>query len=205
MTIVLVQICTVLKKEQCDLTWPVCGPCKRGKRLCPPRPSLKIIDEGQQVKQLATSLPSRAIKVQYRDQNAHADVALSARTSSSRELVLNQNMPLSPSERLSYTLISSLSMESPSCSLKTLGAFMWRIPQRLSSSAALDGVTSCLLASHDAVVRGANYCSRISPYLYARALCHLQRAIEDPNERLSSNTLCAVLLFQRIEVCFPIL
>ncbi|KAJ5620266.1 hypothetical protein N7510_004250 [Penicillium lagena] len=92
-------------------------------------------------------------------------------------------------------------MENQSCSLKTLGTFMWRIPQRLSSSAALAGVTSCLLASHDAVVRG-NRRSRINAHLYARALRRLQRAIEDPEERLSSNTLCTVLLFQRIEAVF---
>jgi hypothetical protein len=164
--------------------------------MCPPRPSLKIIDEGQQVKQVAKSLPSKAVKFQRQDQNMHGCVAR-------HKTLLNKHMTLSPSERLSYTLISSLSMESLSCSLKTLGAFMWRIPQRIGSSVALDAVTSCLLASHDAVLRGGNRPSRINPHLYAQALCHIQRAIQDPKERLSYNTLCAVLLFQRIEVCFP--
>lgn len=148
------------------------------------------------MKQVAKSLPSKAVKFQRQDQNMHGCVAR-------HKTLLNKHMTLSPSERLSYTLISSLSMESLSCSLKTLGAFMWRIPQRIGSSVALDAVTSCLLASHDAVLRGGNRPSRINPHLYAQALCHIQRAIQDPKERLSYNTLCAVLLFQRIEVCFP--
>lgn len=148
------------------------------------------------LQRLRKARPPNAITVLYENKNAHTDVDLSANSSS-----LNQQMPLSVSERLSYTLISSLSMENASCSLKTLGTFLWRIPQRLSSSDALAGVTSCLLASHDTVVRG-HRCSQINARLYARALCSLRSAIEDPEERLSSNTLCAVLLFQRIEVCY---
>ena len=116
------------------------------------------------------------------------------------DLNLLTPMTLTPSEQLAYEFINSLHIQCPSYSLKIIGAFVWQIPERFGSSAALDDVAACMLASHAAIVRGSGPSSRINSMLYARALRSVHQAINDQKEWKSSNTLCAVLLLHRIEV-----
>ena len=116
------------------------------------------------------------------------------------DLRLLAPMTLTPSEQLSYEFINCLHIQYPSYSLEIIGAFAWKIPERFGSSAALDDVAACMLASHAAIVRGSSPSLRINPILYARALRSVRRAIDDQSEWKSSNTLCAVLLLHRIEV-----
>jgi hypothetical protein len=116
------------------------------------------------------------------------------------DLRLLAPMTLTPSEQLSYEFINCLHIQDPSYSLKIIGAFVWQIPERSGSSAALDDVTACMLASHAAIVRGSSPSLRINPILYTRALWSVRQALDDQSEWKSSNTLCAVLLLHRIEV-----
>src|SRR5947208_3534276 len=44
---------------QCDEAWPICGPCKQSNRHCPPRPSLKVIDDGLHVRRKLAKLSDR--------------------------------------------------------------------------------------------------------------------------------------------------
>lgn len=117
-----------------------------------------------------------------------------------RAFPLQAILNLTPSERLSHAFFSCLYDQIPRYNLSIIGPFASQIPMRLGSSAALDAAAACMLASHSAIVRGAAPLSRINPKLYTNALRCVQCALDDPKEWKSSNTLCAILLLQRIEV-----
>ena len=198
--------------DQCDEAWPVCGPCKRGNRNCPARPSLKVIDSGRQLRQQYAKKPpgknddsscksstapeSKLIEcTSHKSSALHRDVGQGA-----FDLLLQATMNLAPSDQLCRAFLDSLQMHPQAYNLQVIGAFAWEMPRRFGSSDALDNVAACMLASHRAIVRGASSSSRIDPKMYSRALSSVYAAISDPNQWSSSNTLCAILLLQRIEV-----
>jgi hypothetical protein len=202
----------MINLDQCDEAWPVCGPCKRGNRNCPPRPSLKVIDSGRQLRQQYAKKPpgkngntsckgNTALESKLIERTSHKSSALHREVGQGAfGLLLQATMNLAPSDQLCRAFLDSLQMHPPAHNLQVIGVFAWEMPRRFGWSDALDNVAACMLASHAAIVRGASSSSRINPKLYSRALSSVYAAIADPNEWSSSNTLCAILLLQRIEV-----
>ncbi|KAH8694028.1 hypothetical protein BGW36DRAFT_384198 [Talaromyces proteolyticus] len=175
-----------LRKIKCDQAWPLCGPCRRSNRHCPPRSSLKVIDDGATVRRKHTaSLRGKA--------NVGNDIS---------GLFIEETIPLSPSERLVCAFTSCLHTETPSRSLNHLGASLSQMPRHFGSSSALDSVAACMVDSHSTITRDTKTPCSIKPQLHARALRSVQEAINDPKEWNSTNTLCAVLLLHRIESVF---
>ncbi|KAH8812699.1 hypothetical protein F5884DRAFT_315355 [Xylogone sp. PMI_703] len=193
------------RKVKCDQAWPICGPCMRSGRLCPPRPSLQVIDETELLRERLTKARSR--KKLIRSQNQHRfqgedEKRCISRTSSPDAMSTRATLSLTPSERLSYSLIDSIHTEDPSSCLGILGIFISQIPRRLGTNVALDHVTECLLRAHTSLLRGDGPSKWINRRLYVRALRSVQHAIKDPAEEQWSNTLCATLVLQRIEAAF---
>ncbi|KIM93552.1 hypothetical protein OIDMADRAFT_184715 [Oidiodendron maius Zn] len=201
------------RKIKCDEVWPVCTPCKRGNRDCPPRPSLKVIDSSAQLrqqlgKQVRRKKPRRSCKDEDVKKSEEAPSRNKFAISHCKvgrgafDLLLQATMNLTPSNQLCCAFLDCLHTQPPAYNLEIIGSFAWQIPQRFGLSDALDDVAACMMASHMAIVRGASQFSRINPKLYTRALRSVYSALEDPNECRSSNTLCAILLLQRIEALF---
>jgi hypothetical protein len=183
----------------------------RGNRECPPRPSLKIIESSLQVDRRAAKSHKRKKESIKREpcvfpletEHFPALQGFAAGEIGGEfplQLLTQTSVTPTPSEELARAFYNCLEHKTTAYSLKVIGAFAWQLPQRFGSSTALDDVAMCMLASHNAIVRGACPSSRIDPKLYNRALRSVQDAINSPDEWGSSNTLCAILLLQRIEV-----
>ena len=106
----------------------------------------------------------------------------------------------SPSDRLSQSLVACFGVRRTGYELKLLGAYMEHIPSRVGRSHVLDDAITCFLDAYSAALRGTppHMCSNY--LLYGNALRSLQNVIEDPVEAYTTETLCAVILIQRIEV-----
>lgn len=112
-------------------------------------------------------------------------------------------VPLTRPERLRLAFINVLKIENPAYSLLTLGEFTRDIPRLVGHGNAVDSVVTSLLKSHECLMRRSDPSNRIDPGLYARALCNMQRDLNDPEEWRSSSTLCSALLLHRVEVSLP--
>jgi hypothetical protein len=113
---------------------------------------------------------------------------------------VDKTIPLSASERLSFDVINTVRIETPSFSLRIIGEFIWQIPQLLGRSHALDSVVACMLASHKHLLHGGDPAGRINRQLYSRACHRLQLALNDSNQWCSLSTVYATVFMHRIEV-----
>jgi hypothetical protein len=114
------------------------------------------------------------------------------------------SLALSPSERLCSAFVNVLKIENPPYSLLTLGEFTRYVPLLVGHGKAVDSVVASLLSSHERLLRSGDPSSRIDPGLYTRALCNMQRELNDPERWRSSSTLCAAVLLHRMEVNMPL-
>lgn len=143
---------------------PSVDKCEHGNRPCPPRPSLKIVDEGPR----------------FEPRN--------------RRRSDTKYITLSPSERLCSAFVNVLKIENPAYSLLTLGEFTRYVPLFVGHGKAVDSVVASLLSSHDRLLRGGDPSSRIDPGLYTRALCNMQRELNDPDRwRSTRYSMCCSL------------
>jgi hypothetical protein len=113
--------------------------------------------------------------------------------------------PIPPSriDELIHAFVTQLSITDIRYRLLPYGSFLAYLPQRCGYSAALDDSAICYLTAHASLLRGDPPKKWIVPKLYGRALCSLQHALNDPNERFSTNTLAATALMNRLEVIDP--
>jgi hypothetical protein len=82
----------------------------------------------------------------------------------------------------------------------TIARLFFFIPARLGTSNALDMAVRCLTVHHLGIMQGNKEIVRHGRYAYGKALCNLQKAINDPGEALSSETLCATMILSIYEV-----
>jgi len=82
----------------------------------------------------------------------------------------------------------------------TIAQMFFFIPARLGTSNALDMAVRCLTVHHLGITQGNEEIVRHGRYAYGKALCNLQKAINDPGEALSSETLCATMILSIYEV-----
>lgn len=108
----------------------------------------------------------------------------------------------SPSQHqeLSRALVEALSTGGVGHRMSAFGPFIREVPGRIGHNAALDAAVACLVGAHSSLVHKKNATEIASPELYLRAIQTLQGCLEDPQQGMSSNTLCASVLLGLVEV-----
>lgn len=172
----------------------MCGPCQRGSRVCPPRPSLKIIDDGAKYRKALSRSKSEVTKIH------EGEIISSNNDSLQTSNNVQAHVSMSASEKLSCRVIAMLQIEDPSFSLRVVGDFICQIPRLLGHCQAIDATALCAITSYEHFLRGSDPSRRINPDLYGRALQSLQRSLNNPKEWNSLGTLCSVILLHRLEV-----
>ncbi|KAF2205070.1 hypothetical protein GQ43DRAFT_428457 [Delitschia confertaspora ATCC 74209] len=102
---------------------------------------------------------------------------------------------------LSQALFDALTASGlqPGHHMSAFGPFMFKIPERVGHNAALDAAVACLVHAHSSLVHRKGATEIANPRLYLSAVQALQTCLEDPQEGMSSNTLCASVLLGLVE------
>ncbi|RYP19934.1 hypothetical protein DL765_003082 [Monosporascus sp. GIB2] len=100
---------------------------------------------------------------------------------------------------LSAFVSAMFPLGSSSVQTSFLGSWLWHVPSRLGSDAALDPAALSLALAYFARLSGDQQVLRNAELSYTIALRSLLTAIADPSRRLGSEVLCAVLLLGHYE------
>jgi hypothetical protein len=85
--------------------------------------------------------------------------------------------------------------------MSVFGPFIQEVPARIGHNAALDAAVAVLVNVHASLIYRKTAGEIVSPELYLRAVKTLQTCLEDPEQGMSANTLCASVLLGLVEVC----
>ncbi|KAF2876582.1 hypothetical protein BDV95DRAFT_230550 [Massariosphaeria phaeospora] len=107
----------------------------------------------------------------------------------------------SPSQHqeLACALIDALGTGNVGHRLSAFGSFIREVPSRIGHNTALDAAAACIVYAHSSMVHKKNANEIANPQLYLRAVQNLQQCLEDPQQGMSSNTLCASVLLGLVE------
>ena len=128
----------------------------------------------------------------------------------------------SPSQHyeLARALVAATTTGSVGMRMSVFGPFIQEVPSRIGHSAALgtyclrtncvtntdfvhlllDTAAAVLVNAHTSLVNQKSSMEIVSPHLYLRAIKTLQTHLEDPQQGMSANTLCASVLLGLVEV-----
>jgi hypothetical protein len=84
--------------------------------------------------------------------------------------------------------------------MSVFGPFIQDVPARLGHNSALDAAVAVLVNTHTALVQKKRALEVVSPQLYLRAIKTLQTCLDDPQQGMSSNTICASVILSLVEV-----
>lgn len=84
--------------------------------------------------------------------------------------------------------------------MSVFGPFIREVPARIGHNSALDAAVAVLVNVHASLVHRKIADEIVSPELYLRAIKTLQMCLEDPQQGMSANTLCASVLLGLVEV-----
>jgi hypothetical protein len=84
--------------------------------------------------------------------------------------------------------------------MSVFGPLIQEVPSRIGHNAALDAAVAVLVDAHTSLVNKKSSLDIVSPHLYLRAIKTLQLCLEEPQESISANTLCASVLLSLVEV-----
>ena len=115
------------------------------------------------------------------------------------EPVMPRTPPPCPTDHLRASLLTAFHGEQKGANLSMLPSYITDLPNRLGYSSTLDSAVACLLDVHSAIFQEPEGSDRINPRHYLKALQGLQSALQDPEESLSSNTLCAITILGWVE------
>ena len=82
-----------------------------------------------------------------------------------------------------------------------IGGWLWLVPTVLRQQLSLDLAAESLALVYFAKKTGSSDALMRSYTAYSSALANVSRALQHPERRLSSETLCATLLLVHYEVC----
>lgn len=147
-------------------------------------------------------------KTNQRLKQHHQSAESRSSQASSMSGSLEQSLPcpssnaalVSKQHQLARTLIETLESKGIVFKLSRLGGFIREVPARVSHSVALDAAIDCLVQAHFSSSSQSDACELINPRLYLRAVQALHKSLEDPDQVLLPNTLCASVLLGVIEV-----
>ncbi len=83
--------------------------------------------------------------------------------------------------------------------MSVFGPFIREVPGRIGHNAALDAAVAVLVNAHTSLIHRKMSNEIVSPGLYLRAIKTLQTCLEDPQQGMSSNTLCASIILGLVE------
>lgn len=108
----------------------------------------------------------------------------------------------SPSQdyELARALVAATTTGGAGVRMSVLGPFIQEVPSRIGHNAALDAAAAVLVNVHTSLVNKKSSTEIVSPHLYLRAIKTLQTYLEDPQQGMSANTLCASVLLSLVEV-----
>jgi hypothetical protein len=108
----------------------------------------------------------------------------------------------SPSQHheLARALIAATTTGNSGIRMSAFGPFIREVPSRLGHNKALDAAAAVLVNAHTSLVNKKTALEMVSPQLYLRAIKTLQTCLEDPQQGMSANTLCASVLLSLVEV-----
>jgi hypothetical protein len=99
-------------------------------------------------------------------------------------------------------LVDDLPGQSDPADLELLPRWMSHIPPRVGRSKALDAAITCFTTQQIGTAQDDQRLLTYGRSTYVHALNRLQKAINNPTEAASSETLCAAMLLCIYEVCF---
>ncbi|KAF1963259.1 hypothetical protein CC80DRAFT_852 [Byssothecium circinans] len=216
------------RKIKCDETWPKCVNCQKNGKCCPGPPARHTFrDTGLRLNKLAVAgretntldLPHRLTQIHERwsDNGAvahkfritHKQQPKQLRSPRSNSTVVTPARPSrsplyripSPSrhQELARALVEALETGGAGHRMSAFGPFIRDVPSRLGHNTALDTAVACLISAHSTLVHQEDTKEIVDPGLYMRAVQTLQTKLEDPQQFLSSNTLCASVLLGIVE------
>ncbi|OCK73875.1 hypothetical protein K432DRAFT_387145 [Lepidopterella palustris CBS 459.81] len=113
------------------------------------------------------------------------------------------SLPLEPAlaqaDRLSMHFIECLEQGRMGARMKWIGSWTALLPQRIGSSPTLDQSARLMVSTHTAILRNRNPSAWIDVEAYAQAIGSLRKALTDPAECLSSETLVAATILYYLE------
>jgi hypothetical protein len=119
--------------------------------------------------------------------------------SSPRSQFLTQPSP-SQDYELARALVATTTTGGAGVRMSVFGPFIQEVPSRIGHNAALDAAAAVLVNAHTSLVNKKSSTEIVSPHLYLRAIKILQTYLEDPQQGMSANTLCASVLLSLVEV-----
>ncbi|KAF2682237.1 hypothetical protein K458DRAFT_433193 [Lentithecium fluviatile CBS 122367] len=210
------------RKVKCDEAKPVCGPCAKGNRACKDtisrykftEPKAASATPQSEARSRKTLEPCTEIAVlssaETEDGGSFQTMRFSRPKRKPAKLPLGDPVRQSPLPRhpsfstietLQLTLAESFTYRSPGLRLSVIANYIIEIPPRIGHSVALDDAINCLVNCYTLVCHGSP--PGLDPKqarLYTMALFSLQRALADPIESYSDNTLGAVTILGHVEV-----
>jgi hypothetical protein len=84
--------------------------------------------------------------------------------------------------------------------MSVFGPFIQEVPARIGHNPALDAAVAVLVNAHTSLMYNKTSNDIVSINLYLRAIKTLQSCLEDSQEGMSTNTLCASVLLGLVEV-----
>lgn len=85
--------------------------------------------------------------------------------------------------------------------MSVFGPFIREVPARVGHNPALDAAVAVLIDTHRSLMYKKTSNDIVSINLYLRAIKTLQSCLENSEQGMSTNTLCASVLLGLVEVC----
>ncbi|KAI0113335.1 hypothetical protein F4814DRAFT_421483 [Daldinia grandis] len=199
-------------KIKCDENWPTCTPCLRAGVVCSGPPNL--------TKFIHTSSHSSTTD-EARGDNVTAQLTTRGRAVGNLESIRQRGLPggasfghfrLAPdgprktlttvAERVGARLVGYLSHENAPWDILASCGYVKHLPVRLGESAALRDCVALMCSTWINSRRSSKSTQIMDSNLYVKALRTLQRAINDRNQQLRSETLAAATILERLELIF---
>ncbi|OCL11126.1 hypothetical protein AOQ84DRAFT_387053 [Glonium stellatum] len=201
----------VKQRVKCDETKPACVRCTRFGRECPGYEKLaKFVyevpreGEGQgsflHVRELSRPNPRTGRR---RNIENSPEVSENKQTSASTGSLGIPSAIVPPTQQDIQSLsvfMKNSSIQDAYTEIQWMRKWLSFIPSRLGTSKVLDDAVHCLVSHHVGRLSGQDQVVRRARLAYGQALLSLQQAISDPEQGVSSNTLCATLVLSLYEL-----
>ena len=134
----------------------------------------------------------------FRPQRKSLRRATSQSSSPPKSPFLRQPSP-SQHHELARALIAATNTGTAGHRMSVFGPFIREVPGRIGHNAALDAAVAVLVNAHTSLIHKKMSNEIVSPELYLRAIKTLQTCLEDPQQGMSANTLCASIILGLVE------
>lgn len=202
----------VKQRVKCDETKPACIRCTRFGRECPgyEKPAKFVYEiprqgEGQgaflHVRELSRP-NSRTSKRRNRENSSEASENKQPRSTSPSSLGIPSTVVLSTQQDIQSlsVFITNSSLPDRYTEIHWMRKWLSFIPSRLGTSKVLDDAVHCLASHYVGKLSGQYQVVRRARQAYGKALLSLRQAISDPEQGVSSNTLCATMVLSLYEL-----